>query len=857
MRFQKFLKATIVVGIIFFVSVFPSQSDGRTLVTPSNLTVNFAGNAAGAVILSPCTVSCTKTTNFTVSITQDPVTLTASTIMCGSANCSFINWTNGTGSAAICNDSTSLVCSFSINAVSSITANFARNVTLTTTQSGNGAGTISDNAGTINGGARGSTSYSFNSIVDLFATPNANSTFSGWSGACSGTDPDICSVTMNADKNVTANFQGSAPAPGPTAVLTLNRAGDGTGRILNQTSGSSDCPQTCSISYPINKIVVLTADAFPFNHFDGWSDACVSFVLQPNCIITMTSDLLVTAIFSINKNQLNISKNGDGTGMIADEIDGSGQINCGATCSANYSYNSTINLFYTDGSNSTFSGWSGACTGNNTCNVIMNANRTVNAQFMADRVLTVAKNGPAPGDVTILDSSQGLIDCGATCIASYPYNTQAILTAIEEPFTQFTGWQGAGCSGTGNCIITMKNAKTVTANFSLLPQSLTITPTGLGAGTITSSPAGIDCGLTTFDCNFDFSFGAIVALTATPDADSQFIQWSGDCSGAGSGGSSPGTCSVTLDQPRDITAEFEPKITDTSNPDLRGWAWSSTIGWLSFNCIDTNSCGQSDYRVEIDPITGLLSGWAWSSSVGWVQFDPTGPYPADPQTSAMIDVNTGIASGWVRILSYQNAQIIGFNRQNQKQNFSLNKNSEAQTQINNTDFDSLINFFKNIFNQNFNLTNPDRIFAQTAGFGDGWLQIISGPAATALNIPETQRKNDNLRGWAWGGEPIGWLSFSGATYKTSIPSPSCSFTSDKKNVSPTQSVTLTWACDFSVSCSLNEGIGEVDPFSGSVVNQPTKNVTVYQLTCTGLGTTQSWSVEVRKFQSPRKEIRPR
>jgi uncharacterized repeat protein (TIGR02543 family) len=38
----------------------------------------------------------------------------------------------------------------------------------------------------------------------LIVIPNSSYTFSGWGGACSGTGS--CTVTMNANKNVTANY---------------------------------------------------------------------------------------------------------------------------------------------------------------------------------------------------------------------------------------------------------------------------------------------------------------------------------------------------------------------------------------------------------------------------------------------------------------------------------------------------------------------------------------------------------------------------------------------------------------------------------------------------------------------------
>lgn len=53
-----------------------------------------------------------------------------------------------------------------------------------------------------------------------------------------------------------------------------------------------------------------------------------------------------------------------------------------------------------------------------------------------------------------------------------------------------------------------------------------------------------------------------------------------------------------------------------------GWAWSSNIGWISFNCTNTNSCGTVDYGVTVvgDSAIQPLSGWAWSPNVGWIDF---------------------------------------------------------------------------------------------------------------------------------------------------------------------------------------------------------------------------------------------
>lgn len=79
------------------------------------------------------------------------------------------------------------------------------------------------------------------------------------------------------------------------------------------------------------------------------------------------------------------------------------------------------------------------------------------------------------------------------------------------------------------------------------PQLLTIEKVGSGAGTVTSTPAGIQCGVT---CSTMFDFGTTVTLSAEPMGDSTFAGWSG------SGCSGTGTCQVKMIQARSVTAYF-------------------------------------------------------------------------------------------------------------------------------------------------------------------------------------------------------------------------------------------------------------------------------------------------------------
>lgn len=78
------------------------------------------------------------------------------------------------------------------------------------------------------------------------------------------------------------------------------------------------------------------------------------------------------------------------------------------------------------------------------------------------------------------------------------------------------------------------------------PATLTVSKSGNGSGTVTSSPSGIDCGST---CTASFDNGTSVTITATPAGGSTFAGWSGDCSGTG-------TCTLTMSADKAVTANF-------------------------------------------------------------------------------------------------------------------------------------------------------------------------------------------------------------------------------------------------------------------------------------------------------------
>jgi len=76
---------------------------------------------------------------------------------------------------------------------------------------------------------------------------------------------------------------------------------------------------------------------------------------------------------------LAISIDGPGTGTVASSPAG---INCGTDCSESYPQNTIITLTASRATGSSFAGWSGACSGTESCTVTMDAAKSVTATFI-------------------------------------------------------------------------------------------------------------------------------------------------------------------------------------------------------------------------------------------------------------------------------------------------------------------------------------------------------------------------------------------------------------------------------------------------------------------------------------------
>ena len=176
-----------------------------------------------------------------------------------------------------------------------------------------------------------------------------------------------------------------------------------------------------------------------------------------------------------------------------------------------------------------------------------------------------------------------------------------------------------------------------------------------------------------------------------------------------------------------------------ASDNVSGWAWSETIGWISFNSTDCDADGDgfsdgtppgcppsgttiADYGVVVSDTTGDFSGYAWSETIGWISFNrsetntpPGPPYNGAQTFTAKLNLSTNEVSGWAR---------------------------------------ALVACEDNLWD-GVKCTGSGA--GDSAGGWDGWIKLRNlgaVPYGVSWN-PATQE----LEGWAWGSEVVGWLSF--------------------------------------------------------------------------------------------------
>ena len=389
----------------------------------------------------------------------------------------------------------------------------------------------------------------------------------------------------------------------PTATLIVTPSGSGGGTVTSTPAGIN-CGSDCSEEYALGTAVTLTATPDGGSTFVGWNGGGCSGTGP--CTVTLGADAAVGAMFAMNS-ALDVVVEGTGTGTVTSSPGG---IDCGTDCTEVFPAGTVVTLTAMADVSSSFSGWSGSgCSGTGTCVVTVDQARAVTASFTLNRyALAVTRSGSGSG---IVRSSPAGIDCGADCTEEYDHGTAVTLTATASTGSTFVGWSGGGCSGTADCVVSVTGITTVTATFAINQLGVTVMRAGNGTGTVTSNPAGINCGA---DCSELYNFGTVVTLTAATAAGSVFSGWSGGgCAGTG-------TCVVTVNAAVAVTATFtltQHTLTVTRAGSGTGTVTSAPAGInCGADCSEVYNYGQL-VGLTASPASGnSFTGWSGGGCSG-------------------------------------------------------------------------------------------------------------------------------------------------------------------------------------------------------------------------------------------------
>ncbi|MFH0791747.1 MAG: PKD domain-containing protein [bacterium] len=405
----------------------------------------------------------------------------------------------------------------------------------------------------------------------------------------------------------------------PIYKLTVTKSGTGTGIV---TSGESpkkiDCGSTCSADYNENTSVTLTATAASGSFFTGWSGSDCSGI--GTCIVTMSAAKTVDAGFhaqsaptanagldKATKEGSSVKLEGSGSDPNGDTFSCSwscagGSLSATNICQPNWTApyinadtNYTCTLTVTDEHGATGTDAMIATSQAYTLSVALEAIPSSGAAPLNGVDLKATVTGDAIGTILYqFDcTNDGTYELEPAATNTNPYTAVDLCNypSVGSYTASVRVQRGDGSPAPDTASINVNIPPVVTYN-------LNVTRTGAGNGTITSSPAGISCGV---DCDERYNEGTSITLTATPDATSVFTSWSANCVPVNG---YPDRCVAVVNSDKSINALFDIRLFPPTASNLTAiqsdYCQVGPSAFLSWQFSDPDGGGQTAYQIQVD-----------------------------------------------------------------------------------------------------------------------------------------------------------------------------------------------------------------------------------------------------------------
>ena len=235
------------------------------------------------------------------------------------------------------------------------------------------------------------------------------------------------------------------------------------------------------------------------------------------------------------------------------------------------------------------------------------------------------------------------------------------------------------------------------------------------------------------------------------------------------------------------------KVNAGDSHNMSGYAWSDNIGWISFNCLDEDTCGTVNYGVNVES-NNDFSGYAWNDNIGWISFNSS-DLTGCPKGSCKAKLVGGSLEGWVKALS-----------------------------------------------------------ASDNGW-DGWISLSTQPSGS-ITYEVTLEDNSEFSGYAWGSDVVGWIDFNpvyGGVLKDAYNPPAITQFNIESVVNG-GTPDISWTSEFAYQCEGSWVSGDLcstveDCASGTSVGPAVNSETIYTITCEGNGGTVSESKTISSYYS--------